>query len=150
MVIGAWILLAVFIGGAQAAVPGGPETTFTLSGTDSATAMNLAGSAFADGGADLAPIVMQDNSVDFASPQGTAIIDRTANALAAMTDDISGVTTPSERASLMSADHHTVMIQVDPTTDALRTATEANRILVTAQNAAGPGVQVAAAGMELA
>lgn len=147
MVIGAWVLLALFIGGAQAAVPGGPETTFTLSGTDSATAMNLAGSAFADGGADLAPIVMQDNSLDFTSPEGTAIIDRTAKALEGMPDDISGVTTPSERASLMSADHHTVMIEVDPTTDALRTVSEANRILTTAQNAAGPGVQVAAAGI---
>jgi len=146
LVIGGWILFGLFVVGLNNAIPGAPKSTFSLSGTDSATAINLVGAAFSESGSGVAPIVLHDPDSPLNAGSGAQVLSRTVAALEARSDVI-GVTDPSEQPSLMSPDGHTAIIQVTPTSDALRTTAQAADLLQSAKDAAGPDIQVAASGI---
>ncbi|MDP3972931.1 MAG: MMPL family transporter, partial [Candidatus Nanopelagicales bacterium] len=146
LVLAGWVLMGLFIVGLNNAIPGAPKSTFSLSGTDSATAINLVGAAFSESSSGLAPIVLHDPNADLTTGSGAQIVSRTVAALEAR-KDVVGLIDPTEQPSLMSADHHTAILQLTPTSDALRTTAQAADLLQAAQDAAGPGVEVAASGI---
>ncbi len=111
LVVILWVAVLLGLGGLNKAIGGNPPSTFTLSGTDSAAAQELLGQAFPGTAADANPVLLHNDAVDFGSAAGQAEVERVADALRA-NPSVTAVTTPADFPGQLSADRHTVLINV--------------------------------------
>lgn len=146
LVIGLWILAAVVIIGANQLIPSSSLATFSLRGTDSATAQTLLAQAFPGTATQANPIVISSESLDLGTGAGEEAVQNVATALRKL-PEISTVTTPEQQPNLLAKDGHTALVQVVVNEQYLGQDALAGLVLSTAKEAAGPDVSVTVGGI---
>ncbi len=141
LVIAAWIIGALTIMGANALIPGTPVDSFSLRGTDSATAQELLAQAFPGASTEANPLVLSSETLNLGTGQGQADVDAIAAAVAAL-PTIAQVTTPSEQPSLLSEDGQTAIVQVVVNDQSAGKDDVAVEVFDTAKQSAPPEITV--------
>lgn len=146
LVLALWITAAVVVIGVNHVIPSSSLGTFTLQGTDSATAQQLLSQAFPGTSTQANPVVLSSDTLDFGSGEGATIVSNVESAIAKM-PEISTVTGPQQQPNLLSEDGHSAIVQVVVNEQYAGQNALAASVLDTAKQAAGPQVQVSIGGM---
>ena len=109
-VIGVWLLVAFVLMGANRAFGGESKDSFILKGTDSSVAQDLLNRAFPGSSAEAIPLVLFDPDLDLGGA-GARSVDDIAEQLRAI-PEVTSVSGPAERESLLSDDGHTAILSV--------------------------------------
>ncbi len=146
LVIGLWLLAAVVLIGANAALPASSISTFSLTGTDSTKAQTLLNQAFPQTNTDSNPVVLSSPTLNFGEGEGKATVDRVASALKAI-PAVAQVQTPTDMPSQLSKDGRTAIIGVVIESQQHGDEAVSAEVLDTATEAAGPDVTVNLGGL---
>ena len=143
-VIGVWLLVAFVLMGANRAFGGESKDSFILKGTDSSVAQDLLNRAFPGSSAEAIPLVLFDPDLDLGGA-GARSVDDIAEQLRAI-PEVTSVSGPAERESLLSDDGHTAILSVVVNERFATEAGVAQEILDAAVDAAPEGMTVAIGG----
>jgi len=141
LVIAVWILGALAIMGANALIPGASVESFSLRGTDSATAQQLLGQAFPGTSTEASPLVLSSDTLNLGEGKGKTDVDAIADSVAAL-PAVASVTTPTDQPNLLSQDGRAAIVQVVVTDQSAGNDSVAGEVFDTAKAAAPPEITV--------